>query len=99
VPQTSMVLPSLYEGYKLGHRSTTNVDVNLLIGRNSEVVRDPMMEVIGRIRELRLMSRMTFLIRLALNRRSTLRMSTIRGSRDPGEGRQIAVRVTTVPLA
>jgi hypothetical protein len=46
------------------------MDTRLLIGRNSEVVRDPMTEVRGMIREHRLMSRIRFTIRWAFSRKS-----------------------------
>jgi hypothetical protein len=75
------------------------MNTHLLMGRNSEVVRDPMTEVRGMIREHRLFNRMRVFIRSIFSRKSTCRMSTIHGSEDPRAGRQIAVRATMVPRA
>jgi hypothetical protein len=74
-------------------------DTHLFIGKNSEVVRDPITVVIGTMREQRWISRIRFFIRLAFVRRSILRMSTIPGFVSPATGRRIAVNVTTVPVA
>ena len=90
---------STMEMYQSGCWQGINVDIHLLKSRNSAAVRKPMTDVKGMIREQRLISRMRFMIRLALSLKSTLRMSMISGLDDPGEGRQIAVKVTIVPVA